>query len=902
MIAIRQIQINFQNEQIGVTKLPIFSWKLESNNNETFQTEYELQIARDENFKNAIYTSDWVLTEKSIGIKIEENVELVSAKRYYVRVRVKSNYHEISDWSYTTFVTGIINQNLWKAKFITNPKDNRLVSDSSYFRGEANISKEIDEAYLFSTAKGVYNIYINGSKVSSDELSPGWTSYNKRILYQTYDVKDMLVDGANIISSLVGAGWYKGKIGFLNDRNNYGKSTEFLAQLIIRYNDGSYDIIGSSSNWMCKKGPIIFSEIYDGEIYDSKLEDELWTTLCAKKELIENNWEIVKELEGDLSILLPQASNRVKSNQIITAKQIITTPENDTVIDFGQNLTGWIEFKVNAKRGEKIIIECFESLDSDGNVYQENLRSAKQTIIYYCKGLGTESYKPHFTFQGFRYAKLTKFPDNFKMTDIKAHVIYSELDVTGEFKCSNQKLNQLQSNIMWSLKGNFLDIPTDCPQRDERVGWTGDAQIFCKTANFLTNAHGFYSKWLKDVEADQLVNGGVPHVVPDIISNNPKVEGDWLLSQGTHSAAAWADVAVLAPWNLYLIYGDKNILEEQFESMHKWIDFMNEHANDYIWNYKLQFGDWLALDAAEDSYFGATPNDLTCTAYFAYSTRIFSKICKILGKDEMSNKYRQLYECIKDKYQNTFINENNKLKIQTQTAHILTLYFDLAEEAWKKTIAADLVTLLENNNFHLNTGFVGTPYICHALSDNGYVNEAYRLLLNEDYPSWLYQVNRGATTIWEHWDGIKADGSMWSPDMNSFNHYAYGAIGEWMYQNILGIKVDEKKPGYKHFILKPLINKHLKSVVGSYDSVYGMIKVNWEMNSNNDVVIKLQIPVNTTATLILEDVINLQKESDICINNCEVINNNAMIKLGPGLYTFKYQQKQMINYNVTLDR
>lgn len=364
------------------------------------------------------------------------------------------------------------------------------------------------------------------------------------------------------------------------------------------------------------------------------------------------------------------------------------------------------------------------------------------------------------------------------------------------------------------------------------------------------NTYSFYRKWLGDVEVDQTPEGGVSHVVPDILTNN-QIE-DWLLRQGTHSAAAWADVAVIMPWTMYLTYGDQEILRKQYASMKAWIDFMQEHANDYIWNYKLQFGDWVALDAQEGSYFGATPNDLTCTAYFAYSTGLFAKAARVLGKTEDAEQYEALRDRIVEKFQRTFFDEDGMLTAQTQTAHIVALYFGLTPETYKEKTVKGLLRLLEKENGHLVTGFVGTPYFCHALSQNGHVKEAYDLLLKDDFPSWLYQVKMGATTVWEHWDGLKPDGTMWSPDMNSFNHYAYGAIAEWIVRVAAGIELDEKQAGYKHSVIYPRLGGELSWLKAEYDSVYGRVMSCWE-DQGDKVILHVTVPVNTTATICLDE-------------------------------------------------
>ena len=649
------------------------------------------------------------------------------------------------------------------------------------------------------------------------------------------------------MGAILGAGWYKGKMGFLEVRNNYGTRTAFLAQMTVRYEDGTEEVFVTDESWTGADAPIVFAEIYDGEIYDASMEIPGW----SKAGDVSGTWRPVSSVEFSKDVLAGQGSGKVAEMDEVRAKRIFTTPQGDTVIDFGQNMTGHIHVKAYGKPGDVIELHCFEVLDAAGNVYLDNLRGAKESMKYTFAKEGEVEYTTTFTFMGFQYAKIVSYPGTPEVENFTAYTLHTRMNQTGRLEFSNPDLNQLAHNILWGLKGNFVDVPTDCPQRNERLGWTGDAQIFCRTACFLENTYNFYRKWLVDVEADQTPEGGVAHVVPDLLSGRPEIANDWLLGQGSHSAAAWADVAVINPWTMYLTFGDKEILKQQYQSMKGWIGFMREHAQDYIWNYKLQFGDWVALDAEEGSYFGATPNDLTCTAYFAYSTGLFVKIAEILGNDDDAKEYQELYEKVVEKFQKTFFDENGVMTAQTHTAHIVALYFGLTPEKYKETTVGNLLKLLEKENGHLVTGFVGTPYFCHALSQNGHVKEAYDLLLKDDFPSWLYQVKMGATTVWEHWDGMKPDGTMWSPDMNSFNHYAYGAIGEWMVRVAGGLEVDEAKPGYKHAVIYPRLGGGLSFMKCEYDSVYGTVKSFWE-DHGNSAMLHVTVPVNTTATICLD--------------------------------------------------
>jgi len=837
MLRIGKVRMDYLDSPIGTAGMPQFGWVIESDRKNVIQQAYQLCIGEDAQFERMVYDSGWTGGRESAHVDVE-GISLKSCTRYYVRVRVRDGVEESPYSDTASFVTAVLDPREWRAQFVTSEsKADKDLSKSTCLRKQIRIEGEVESAYLCVTALGLYRAFVNGEKAGEDELTPGWTSYHKHLCFQTYDVAGLLKEGENTLSAMLGAGWYKGKMGFLLLRNNYGSRTALLMQLTVRYRDGREEVFATDESWMGTDGPVSFSEIYDGEIYDASWQ--------AKE------WHPAEKVPFPMEALTAQAGGKVSVAEELPAREVFRTPGGETVIDFGQNLTGWVRFAVHGRKGQEVRLRCFETLDAQGNVYTENLRSAKQEIRYLCGGQDEETYHPLFTFMGFRYVQVLEYPGEVRAEHFTACVLHSRMERTGSFRCSHPLVNQLQHNILWGLKGNFLDIPTDCPQRDERMGWTGDAQIFCRTACYLMNTYTFFAKWLKDVAADQTPEGGVPHVVPDIISG--REENDWLLSQGTHSAAAWADVAVINPWTMYLVYGDRRILEEQYESMKKWIQFMENHAQDYIWNYKLQFGDWVALDAEEGSYFGATPNDLTCTAYFAYSTGLFAKIARILERKEDAVSYGRLYEKIVDKFRKTFFREDGTMTAQTQTAHIVALYFGLVPEKFRRQTASRLVELLHKEDGHLVTGFVGTPYFCHALSQNGYTKEAYGLLLKEDFPSWLYQVKMGATTVWEHWDGLKPDGTMWSPDMNSFNHYAYGAVGDWLYRVVLGIEADEEEPGYRHFIISPQTSEAFQYAEGAYDSVYGGIKVRWEKGGDGSVCrLKCTVPHNTAADIRLE--------------------------------------------------
>ncbi len=662
-----------------------------------------------------------------------------------------------------------------------------------------------EKAVISVTSKGVYCLYINGKRVSDYVLAPGWTAYRKRLQYQSYDVTNMLKNGENKIEIGVGQGWMMQDKAF--------KEVKMIASIEI---DGKETVTDES--WDYASSQTLFSHFYNGETFDTTKE----ITVLGKA---------VVDNEESKDVLIPQEGEIVKEHDRISAKEIIITPSGDTVIDFGQNLTGYVEFKFKGNAGEEAAITHAEVLDKDGEFYIENMRAAKNEIKVICDG-NEHTFKPHYTFQGFRYIKLVGFSDEIKLENFTAIVVYSDIKRTGNFKCSSEMLNKLYHNIIWGQMGNFLDIPTDCPQRDERLGWTGDAEVFVKTASYNFDVYKFFTKWLKDLAADQCENGRVPHVVPDV---------GWFRDEEAQSSAAWADAATICPWQIYLTYGKKEILENQFESMKKWVDYLNSIQTDYLWIQEDHFGDWLGLDAEEGSYKGSTDMNLIASAYYYYSTSLLIKAGKVLEKDMSS--YEEILLKIKDSYMKAYMPEG-KLICNTQTACVLTLFFGLCDD--KEAVTNQLVSIIKEYG-HMTTGFVGTPYLLHALSENGETKLAYDLLLREEYPSWLYSVTQGATTIWEHWDGIKPDGSMWSKDMNSFNHYAYGAVGDWMYGVMAGINTDENAPGFKHIIFKPQTDDRIDFVEASIDTAYGTVKSEWK-KADGKVVYTFTVPSGTVAT------------------------------------------------------
>ena len=848
MLKVTRLTINHLREPLGMDEPPRFGWALESDRRDVVQAGYRLQIAEDAGFASVLWDSGEVKGDASQNVSAA-GFAPEPLRTYFARVCAFTADGDASPWSAPArFVAGMLGQP-WQARPVTAevpPCPER--SQGTYVRGGFTVQGEVRAAWLCATAHGVYVPYLNGARVGEDILAPGWTSYHRHALYQTYDVKALLRQGENALGAELGAGWYKGLMGFIGKRNNYGERTAFLGQLTIDYADGRRQVVGSGEDWLGCESPVTFAEIYDGERYDARLERPDW---CAPGADL-SGMRPVSVLDSDFPALTAQPGCRVRRECVLPAGRLLVTPRGERVIDFGQNLTGWPEFTLRGEAGHTYRLKCFETLDAAGNVYTANLRSAKQELHYTCADSAEVRFHPEFTFYGFRYVQLLDWPEDAHAEDFAAWVVHSDMPAVGEFTCGAPLIDRLVRNTLWSMKDNFLDVPTDCPQRNERMGWTGDAQIFCRTSTFLMGVYAFYRKWLADVRADQTPEGGIPHVVPDIMTPFAGTMDDWLLSQGTHSAAGWADAIVICPWTLYLAYGDAQILGENYEAMRRWIEFMRTHAVDNIWNYKLQFGDWVALDAEPGSYFGATPNDLTCTAYYAHSTGLFARIARILGHDADAKAYGELYDQIVAKFRATFFTPEGDMTAQTQTAHILALYFDLVAPEHRQRTAAALARLLGKEDGHMVTGFMGTTFFPHALAENGCLKEAYDLVLKEDFPSWLYQVKMGATTVWEHWDGMRPDGTMWSPDMNSFNHYAYGSVCEWLFRAVLGIDADPEAPGYRHILLRPRPDRRLGYAQGALDTPYGRVETAWRY-ADEALHLRVTVPANARATLHMAD-------------------------------------------------
>ncbi|WP_372631128.1 family 78 glycoside hydrolase catalytic domain [Cohnella sp.] len=824
------------------------------------------EVALDESFSTLVYDSG--KREDIDSLVFELPIELKSRTRYYWRVEVWADNgdHAVSDSAW--FETAKLDE-AWSAQWIVPEldKDIHPVLGRSF-----ELTGPVSSARAYVCGLGLYELEINGVKAGNEYLTPLFNAYQKWLQYQTYDVTELLRQGGNRVEVKLGNGLYKGRFGFDGVSTElYGKEFAMLCEIVVTYADGSAVVIPSDTSWTAKKSRVMGSNLYDGETYDATFELS----------------ESFPVREGELGYdrLTARLSLPVVVKEELKPIEVIRTPAGETVLDMGQNMVGWIRFRTKAPKGTVIRLQHGEVLQ-DGHFYNENLRTAKAEYVYTADGTDA-IVRPYFTFFGFRYVKVEGWPGELNPDDFTGCALYSDLEEIGSFETSDPLVNRLFLNALWGQKGNFLDVPTDCPQRDEKMGWTGDAQVFSGTACFNMDSYAFFRKYGYDMGKEQEDRGGmVPMVVPAA-----NVQGG--------GSSAWADAATIIPWNAYLHYGDKAILEQQFESMRTWVDYIiradESTGGRRLWTSGFHFGDWLALDGANpDSPMGGTDTDFIASAYYRYSSQLVAKAAKVLGKEELANDYGRISEEVKAAIEDEFFSKNGRLALDTQTAYAVALFMDLVPDAHRKRVIESLRKRLKLDRNHLKTGFVGTPYLNAVLSDNGCNDLAYTLLLNDDYPSWLYAVKLGATTIWERWNSILPDGKISSTGMNSLNHYAYGAIAEWMYRTVAGINPTEIAPGFRRAELAPQPDFRLQWAKSSVQTAAGLYKSEWSFDKAGNLTFFFEIPFHATALARLPRAdaaamtVNGEPLSGSGIEGAQQ-GEEVHLELSAGRYTIRYE-------------
>lgn len=829
------------------------------------QTAAQIQVALDPHFSNIVFDSG--KSEEIDSLAFELPMELQPYTRYYWRVTVWADNGDMATSDPAWFETAK-GEEPWKASWITPELDKSI---EPVLMKDFMIEKEIESARAYLCGLGLYEMEINGDKVGNEYLTPHFNAYHKWLQYQTYDITEYIKTGQNNVEVMLGSGLYKGRFGFDGGTSEiYGDKYALLCEMVVYFKDGTSQIISTDNTWAARKSNILESSIYDGEVFDATLVDR--TTYN------------VHEIDLGFERLKARLSLPVVIKETIQPIEIISTPAGETVLDMGQNMVGWIQFNNTTPKGSEITLEYGELLQ-EGNFYRENLRTAQAKFTYISNGEETV-VRPHFTFYGFRYVKVSGWQGELNSEDFTGCVLYSDMDETGHIETSNPLVNRLFLNALWGQKGNFLDVPTDCPQRDERMGWTGDAQVFSGTACFNMDSYAFFSKYGYDLWKEQEDKAGmVPMVVPATNINGG-------------GSSAWGDAATIIPWNVYLHYGDKAILEQQFDSMKAWVDYIKradeESGSKRLWTTGFHFGDWLALDGENPNFpTGGTEVSFISSAYYCYSAGLVAKAAKVLGMEDVSNEYENLSNEVRTAIQDEYFTKNGRLALNTQTALIVALFMELVPEEFTERIANDLRAKLKNDGNHLKTGFVGTPYLCRVLSENESNDVAYTLLLNKDYPSWLYAVTMGATTIWERWNSVLPDGTISGTDMNSLNHYAYGSIVEWMFRNMAGINPVEDQPGFRHIQLAPQPNSRINQVKASLNSASGLYESQWSIDEEGNLNFAFTIPFNATATLVLPNAlvqtvkINGQLLGETGLS-AHQLNENVQVELESGVWEVRY--------------
>jgi alpha-L-rhamnosidase len=891
-LSIAAPRCEYRENPMGIDVIhPRLSWQLLSDRRGVSQAAYRLITASSKidlsDSANLLWDSGRVETDQSVHVEYS-GPALTSGQRVYWKVIVWDDAGQQAESDPAFWEMGLLKRSDWQAEWIGAPFSGgpRTSSPAPFLRQEFVLQKTAIRARLYATAIGLYECHLNGVRIGDAVLTPGWTDYFKHIQYQVHDVTEILQRGTNAFGAILGDGWGVGHICWVG-RQRYADRPQFLAQLVLTYADGSREIIATDNTWRVTSGPILESDMLMGESYDARRELPGWD----QPGYDDSRWwpvEVFADTGAELVATNGPQVIRHETLQPVDIRKIPDFVNPRWIFDMGQNMVGWVRLHVSGERGTTITLRYAEALNPDGTLYTINLRSARNTDHYTLKGGEEEIWEPHFLFHGFRYVEVQGLSGVPTQATIAGIVVYSDIPLTGTFECSDPLINQLQHNIVWGQKGNFVDVPTDCPQRDERLGWLGDAQVFIRSAAFNMNVAGFFTKWTRDVEDAQYPNGAFPAVAPDPDALS--------ISDG---GPAWADGGVICPWTMYLCYGDTRLLESRYTSMQRFIQFLSETSRNGLrcyaeYNGWHGFGDWLALDGS-DGREGGTSKELIGTAFFAHSVRLLGQIACALGKREDAERYEDLFQEVRRAFQTRFVTPGGLVAGGTQTAYVLALHFDLLPETARVAALAALVQDIKQRDWHLSTGFVGTPYINWVLSEMGHLDTAYALLKQTTWPSWLYSVTQGATTIWERWDGWTHDRGFQDPSMNSFNHYAYGAIGAWLYAVVGGIDLDPQQPGYKHIIMRPRPGGNLTSAEAELCSMYGLIRSAWTQE-NGVFSWQITVPANTTATVYVPaDDVSTVTESGQPVENANgvtlfrVENGFAVFSVMSGSYTFRSQ-------------
>ena len=883
VLRVTDLICEYQSNPTGLeTKTPQFSWKIQSDKRNAIQKSYRILVASSKNLldKNKGDMWDAISVSSENTFLAYKGKPLKSHQKFFWKVKVSDNHGNESNWSAGSHWTmGILDQKEWTAKWITDGVErNTLVNTNkgdkvvkslrrnylpvSYMRKDIKIEKKITKAVAYISAFGLYEASINGRRCGNDNFTPGWSQYDKRVYYNSYDVTNLITEGKNTLAATVGDGWYVQRHG--------GESIGFLMQLNITYNDGTSQSFGTDKSWkVTNDTPLRMSDIFNGEAYESKKEIPGW----KNSDFNDATWANAIEVDKSTVIKTSYYGGPIRKIMKIEPVSITETKSGSLIFNFGQNFSGWARFKLKKQINNKIELKYAEAMNPDGSLYTENLRTAQNKDIYSPKGVAGEEWEPMFTYRGFQYIEVKGCnKDDIALSGI---VMHSDLKRTGFFECGDQRINKLYNGILWSQRSNFFDVPTDCPQRDERMGWTGDMQVFQKTASYNMDIGAFTSRWLLALNDGQSKEGGYADFAP---------------LHDLYGTAGWADAGLISPITQYKMYGDKAILEKWYINMSRYIDYTVAQSSGFIRKPSCWPGDWLSVNAP-------LSEGIITNMYFAYSAHLMSEIAGILGKKADSLKYEVLFQNIKSAYIKKYIDENNTIEGNTQTSYILSLAFDLVDQKDRAVSFQKLIERIQERDYHVSTGFLGVKHLFEVLTEFDRSDVAYRLLKQDTYPGWLYNVSKGANTIWEAWDTWKP-GVGWQD--HSLNHFNFGAVGEWMYSGMGGIKPLE--PGFRKISIEPQIDKEIKFVNASYNSIQGKIVSNW-LIENNTLSIKMEIPANTSANVtlpinpklkytitesgksIIKDGFVLSKSNDAY--QSQIAEKKVKFAIGSGIYNFK---------------
>ncbi|MEA2064584.1 MAG: glycoside hydrolase family 78 protein [Gemmatimonadota bacterium] len=890
---VTRLRCEYLENPLGIDETrPRLSWILESSERGQKQTAYRILVASsEENLENDLgdlWDTGKVASDRTTHI-VYDGKEPTSRMRYYWKVCAWGKNGRVTAFSAPGFWSmGLLSDSEWKGEWIgmkaAEPKSGCFGRDKGLppgppvpcLRKTFTLSKPVSRAFIYVSARGLFELHLNGERVGRDIFAPEWTDYLKRIQYRTYEVTSLLTKGENALGALLGDGWYSGYLGWTKKRGHYGLQNSLLLNLVVKYEDGSGEVIVTDETWRCSESPIMCSDILMGETYDARRENPGWDTAGFH----DSSWQPVITVEKPEAQLVAQMSQPVRVTEYIASVAITEPLEGVYVFDLGQNIAGWARLKVKGESGTLVTLRFAERLNPDGTIYTTNLRAAKCTDRYILKGGGQEVFEPRFTFHGFQYVEVTGFPGNPDKDAVTGCVVHSNTPPAGRFECSNPMVNKLWLNTRWSQRGNFLSIPTDCPQRDERLGWMGDAQIFIRTATFNMDVAAFFTKWMVDVEDSQSEQG--------MFSNfSPKIETLFTSGYHTEGAPGWGDAGIIVPWTIYRVYGDTRVIERHYRAMTRWMDFILEGNSDLIRTNRLgeNYGDWLSINAD-------TPKDLLATAYWAYDARLMSEMAKAVGLKADARKYEKLFQDIRAVFQDNFVSPDGRIKGDTQTGYLLALYMNLLPEEMRSMTAKHLVEDIKEKGWHLSTGFIGVRHLNPVLTRMGYADVAYRLLNNDTFPSWLYPIRNGATTIWERWDGWTEEKGFQTPGMNSFNHYSLGSITEWLYRFVAGVDLDPKVPGFRSIVIHPYPGGSLEYAGAEYNSIHGKILSEWRRKGDS-FELDIMVPANTCATVyvpadeettVTESGMPADSAQGVTLLNRE--NGYAVFAVGSGIYSF----------------